>query len=210
MTVYTYAQVEGLWLNAGGPAAAAPLAAAIAMAESGGNSDAVSTQLNGTCTNAGLWQLATPCGGGSGYTVAQLQDPATNAAVAVTVSQQGANWSTWETFVNGAYKAFESSSTTPDTTGLPASTTTAATLTAATSTAGTCALTLPLAGCVFEKSALRGLIGGLCLAGAGIVGLAAAVVLAASAFNHSGAGKAVTQSVAPVRAVVNTARKAGS
>ena len=194
MTVYTYAQLEGLWLNAGGTTATAPLAAAIAMAESGGDSAATSTQLNGTCTNAGLWQLATPCGGGSGYTVAQLQDPATNAAVAVTVSKSGTDWSTWATYVSGAYKAFESASTTPDTTGLPASATTAATLAAVTASNGaTCALTLPVIGCLFQKSALRGLIGGLCLTGAGIIGLVAAVVLAASAFEHSGARTAVNQ-----------------
>jgi hypothetical protein len=33
MTVYSYAQLEQLWINAGGPKAQAPMAAAIAEAE---------------------------------------------------------------------------------------------------------------------------------------------------------------------------------
>lgn len=204
MTTYTYAQLEGLWVNAGGSAATAPVAAAVAEAESSGNSAATSANPDGG-TNVGLWQLDTPAGKGSGFTVAQLSDPATNAAVAVSGSSNGADWSAWETFVTGAYKAFLSNGTTPDTTGLPAGTA-AATLTAATT--ATCALSVPIAGCLLPKSALRGMIGGLCLAAAGVLGLAAAVILAASAFEHSGAASAVAQSLPPVRATVRVAQRA--
>jgi len=210
---YTYAQLEGLWINAGGSAATAPLAAAVAEAESGGNAAVTSANPDGG-TNVGLWQLDT-LGVGSGYSVAQLQDPAANAAIAVKGSSGGANWSSWETYVNGAYKAFMSSSTTPQTTGLPtasstgtATGTTAATLTAAGTTGTACALSVPIAGCILPKSALRGVIGGLCLGAAGILGLTAAVILAASAFEHSGAAAAVAQAVPPVRAVAGLARRA--
>lgn len=111
MTVFTYAQLEGLWINAGG--SNAPLAAAIAEAESSGESDATSSNPDGGI-NVGLWQLDTPGGKGAGYTVAQLKDPATNAAVAVKGSSKGADWSAWSTFGSGAYKQFLSNSTTPD------------------------------------------------------------------------------------------------
>ncbi len=40
MTHYDYAQLEGLWEDAGGSKALAPIMAAIAMAESGGDSGA--------------------------------------------------------------------------------------------------------------------------------------------------------------------------
>jgi hypothetical protein len=200
---YTYAQLEGLWINAGGSAATAPIAAAIAMAESGGNPTVTSANPDGG-TNVGPWQLDT-LGVGSGYSVAQLQDPAVNAAVAVNGSANGTNWSDWETYANGAYKAFLSNGTTPDTAGLPAAATTAATLTSATTSGTACALSVPIAGCILPKSALRGVIGGLCLGAAGIIGLAAMVILAASAFEHSGAAGVVAQTagkVAPVGRVV--------
>lgn len=202
MANYTYAQLEGLWINAGGSSATAPLAAAIAEAESGGSATVTSSNPDGG-TNVGLWQLDT-LGKGGGYSVAQLSDPATNAAVAVNGSKGGSDWSAWETYVNGAYRAFLANGTTPDTTGLPTGTT-AATLTSATSSGTACALSVPLAGCILPKSALRGVIGGLCLGAAGVIGLAAAVILAASAFEHSGAASAVARAVPPVRAVAGAA-----
>lgn len=205
MATYTYAQLEGLWISNGGSAVTAPLAAAIAEAESSGSATVTSPNPDGG-TNVGPWQLDTPGGKGAGYTVAQLQNPNTNARVAVLSSAGGTDWSAWATYGSGAYKAFLSNGTTPDTSGLPAGTA-AATLTAAT-TAATCALSVPIAGCILPKSALRGMIGGLCLAAAGVIGLAAAVILAASAFEHSGASSALTrtaEAVTPVGRVVKAA-----
>jgi len=205
MANYTYAQLEGIWIQAGGSSATAPIAAAIAEAESSGSATVTSSNPDGG-TNVGLWQLDT-LGVGSGYSVAQLSDPATNAAVAVNGSGNGSNWSDWETYANGAYKAFLNNGTTPDTTGLPAGTT-AATLTSATTSGTACALSVPIAGCILPKSALRGIIGGLCLGAAGVIGLAAAVILAASAFERTGAAAAVAQSIPPVRATVRVAQRA--
>jgi Lysozyme like domain len=214
-TTYTYAQLEGLWVNAGGPAAVAPVAAAIAEAESGGNPLAAypgTTVAPGAGSNTdatGLWQIL---GVPAGFTTAQLTDPAANAQMAVAKYKGAGNaFTPWVTYTNGAYTAFLNNSTTPDTAGLPAAAApgTSATTTAvlASASSPTCALSVPIAGCLMQKSALRGLIGGLCLGAAGIVGLAAAVILAASAFEHSGAATAVTQSVAPVRTVVRAAGK---
>src|SRR5580698_840440 len=59
-TQYTYAQLEGLWVNAGGQASMAPLMAAIAEAESGGCSSALNaTDNGGTQSSYGLWQIST-------------------------------------------------------------------------------------------------------------------------------------------------------
>jgi hypothetical protein len=52
LTVYDYRQLEQLWEGAGGPRPLAPIAAAIAMAESGGRSDAKNPS-----GASGLWQI---------------------------------------------------------------------------------------------------------------------------------------------------------
>ena len=49
---YSFAQLEALWLEAGGPASAEAIAASVALAESGGNPDAVSST-----GDYGLWQI---------------------------------------------------------------------------------------------------------------------------------------------------------
>lgn len=104
MATYSYSQLEGLWIAAGGSKVTAPIAAAIALAESSGDSGANSINPDGG-QNVGLWQLDTK-GKGAGHTAAQLYDPATNAAVAVQGSSDGKDWSAWETFTSGAYKKF--------------------------------------------------------------------------------------------------------
>jgi len=229
MTRLTYAQLEGLWINAGGSKATAPMAAAIAEAESGGDPAQTSRNPDGG-TNVGLWQLDTPGGVGAGHSVADLKDPFLNAALAVNGSKNGTNWASWETFANGAYKAFLSGSTTPDTASVPDGTLAGGTATGtgggtATATgAGTpCLLAWPSVslavtsvggGCIITKSAARAIVGGLLLGSAGILGIAALIILASSAFDQTGAGRAVVQAgetIAPaarvVRAVTPAARR---
>jgi Lysozyme like domain len=109
---FTYAQLMGLWIRNGGSRAAAPIAAAIAEAESSGRDWVTSSNPDGG-TNVGLWQLDTN-GKGAGYSQTQLQDPATNARVAVTGSNDGRDWSAWETYADGDYRHFLSGRTTPD------------------------------------------------------------------------------------------------
>lgn len=85
------------------------LAAAVAMAESGGDASAVhdtSAQTvflpgTGPETSVGLWQvnvLAHPQ-----YGVQQLTDPDANAAAAYAVSSGGADWTPWSTYTSGDY-----------------------------------------------------------------------------------------------------------
>ena len=60
-SVFSYAQLEGLWVNAGGDPAKAPVAAAVGEAESSGSATAQSSNPDGG-TNVGIWQLDTPGG----------------------------------------------------------------------------------------------------------------------------------------------------
>jgi hypothetical protein len=84
-----------LWRQAGGSAAAANNAACHAMQESSGDPKVTSGNPDGG-TNVGLWQLDTR-GVGAGYTVAQLQNPMTNAHITVMATRNGTNWSQWAT-----------------------------------------------------------------------------------------------------------------
>ena len=104
MTQYTYAQLEGLWINAGGPKSQASTAAAIAEAESSGNSTAQNPS-----GATGLWQiLGNPFPGNA-------LDPGTNARMAVAKFKAAGNsFTPWVTFTNGAYRAFLSGKTSPN------------------------------------------------------------------------------------------------
>jgi len=93
---YSHSQLMGLWRLAGGSAASAQNAACHAIQESGGNPLVTSRNPDGG-TNVGLWQLDTPGGKGAGYSVADLQDPVTNARAAVAGSSDGTDWTAWAT-----------------------------------------------------------------------------------------------------------------
>lgn len=100
---YDLASLQALWTSQGGSPATAFIAANVAMAESSGNPAVTSSNPDGG-TNVGLWQLDTR-GVGAGWTVEQLQDPATNARITVLHTANGTNWSQWADAVvhNGVY-----------------------------------------------------------------------------------------------------------
>ena len=99
---YSYAQLEGLWIQAGGSKVLAPLMAAIALAESSGNSDAINPVDNGgTQTSVGLWQVST---GTHDYPAAWLT-PLGNAQEAVA-KLQSQGITAWGTYTSGAYKQY--------------------------------------------------------------------------------------------------------
>lgn len=214
MTTYSYAQLEQLWINAGGPRALAALAAAIAEAESGGNSAAVNpTDNNGTQTSWGLWQISN---GTHSQPVNNILDPSVNASQAVAKFKGAGNsFAPWGTYASGAYRRFMSSSTTPDP-NVPAA---SATLTAASSSAGGiggttdpgCAFgihggipglsSIPLVGgafqfdlCFMRKTTIRHLVGGALIAAGGLVAIPGVILLAAFSFKASGAQGAVQSS----------------
>jgi Lysozyme like domain len=76
------------------------LAAAVAMAESGGNPFAVGDG----ATSFGLWQIHAPAH--PEFAASQLLTAAYNAHAALLISKSGTDWSPWTTFRTGAYKAF--------------------------------------------------------------------------------------------------------
>jgi len=88
MAKYSFSQLQDLWKSVGGSAPAAVMAAAIAMAESGGNSSAVNHNSNGT-TDRGLWQINSIHGSLSTF------DPVANARAAVQISNNGSTWRPW-------------------------------------------------------------------------------------------------------------------
>ena len=179
MPVYSYAQLETLWVNAGGSKATAPLAAAIAEAESGGNSDALNpNDNNGTQSSFGLWQISN---GTHAPPSPNWASPAVNAQLAVGKWKAAGGFSPWGTFTSGAYRAFLSPGTTPDP-NVPGSATAIAAQTAAAGGAdcllgwnnvnvpvipGIYSQTVIPAGCLITKSGARAFIGaGFMIAGA--------------------------------------------
>jgi hypothetical protein len=102
-TTLDHSQLEALWTSNGGNPAVANVAAATAEAESSGRTWITSPNPDGG-TNVGLYQLDTK-GEGAGYTVAQLQDPATNTRITILKSSNGTNWSHWSSHPD-AYKKY--------------------------------------------------------------------------------------------------------
>jgi LysM repeat protein len=90
--MYSCSALEQLWEQAGGSSANAFMAAEIAMAESGGNPNAISPT-----NDFGLWQI-----NGSNGALATL-NPLQNAKSAVALSANGTNWGPWTTYHSGAY-----------------------------------------------------------------------------------------------------------
>lgn len=119
MTVWSYSQLEEIWIQGGGSRGMAPLMAAIAMVESSGNDHAYNPS-----GATGLWQIEWPLHKGlvPGATSQQAYyNPLINAQAAVKLSQNNpstspgspvySNWLEWEPA--GAYKRFLQSHVAP-------------------------------------------------------------------------------------------------
>jgi soluble lytic murein transglycosylase-like protein len=78
------------------------LAAAVAMAESGGNPAAVGDPQYGG--SYGLWQVNAPAH--PNYNTTDLLDPTYNAQAAFAISSSGTNWNPWTTYRTGAYEKY--------------------------------------------------------------------------------------------------------
>lgn len=74
----------------GGARAHQLVAAAVSLAESGGNDHARSPS-----ADSGLWQINDIHLSTYGVTVAQLMNPDVNARVAISISGNGSNWAAW-------------------------------------------------------------------------------------------------------------------
>jgi len=100
---YSFSQLESLWTGAGGSTTLAPVMAAIAMAESGGNAAAVNDSTDAT----GLWQINLDAGNGAYVPggAANATNPQDNAAAAVAIEKdQGLG--AWTTYTSGEYQQY--------------------------------------------------------------------------------------------------------
>ncbi|HWV46337.1 MAG TPA: transglycosylase SLT domain-containing protein [Nitrospira sp.] len=118
---YTYAQLEALWIQAGGDRASAPIMAAIALAESSGIPTNTNKNTDGTI-DRGLWQINS-----SNVDSVTMFDPMANAKEAVKLKNNGQGLRNWVTYTNGAYRKFLQNGVDPNGTGLPSGSTSTAT-----------------------------------------------------------------------------------
>jgi len=109
MATYTFQQLKDIWIMAGGPPDVANIAAAIAIGESGGRSDATANEPDGSVSR-GLWQINSVHGSKSSY------DITTNARAAVELyKSKGGKFTDWTVYNKGIYRQFLNG--TPDISG---------------------------------------------------------------------------------------------
>lgn len=85
---YSFDQLKSLWIQAGGSAQTAAMAAVVALAESGGNPNATNSNGDGSM-DRGLWQI------NSVHGPLSTTDPMANARAAISISAGGSNWRPW-------------------------------------------------------------------------------------------------------------------
>ena len=141
MSALTFAQVYALAKGAGLSPAAAVIATAIAMAESGLNPDAVGDVGLENATwgpSVGLWQirsLRAQTGTGQSRDVNRLKDPTFNAAAMAQISGMGKSFKPWSTYTSGSYRKYLASATSAGS-GSAATPTTPSPLSSGTTTPG--------------------------------------------------------------------------
>lgn len=104
--MYNFAQLEQLWVNAGGPAGAEQTAAAVALAESGGcSTDLNTTDNGGRQTSWCTWQISN---GTHSEPAPNILNPAVCAQQAVAKYEgEGDSFApAWGTYDSGAYLQF--------------------------------------------------------------------------------------------------------
>jgi hypothetical protein len=99
MSTLSLAQIQALAASVGFPNP--NLAAAVAMAESGGNTNAYGDAQYGG--SLGLWQINLPWHPQYQANPNALYDPTFNAKAALAISSDGTNWNPWTMYRNGAY-----------------------------------------------------------------------------------------------------------
>lgn len=116
----TYGQLEGSWIQGGGPASLAPTMAAIATAESGGQPQCVQAGEDYANTGWGLWQITPGDSVPAVGTNQALLNPVTNARAAVA-KYRAQGLEAWTTYTSGRYQAFMQTGVPASTAGLGAS-----------------------------------------------------------------------------------------
>lgn len=105
---YDFTECMALWIRAGGPPGVAPVAAAVALAESGGNPDAHCLNCAGVAEDSrGLWQINVGPNANPQYRSHNLYDPMTNARAAVAIFKgRRRSFSAWSTYTSGKYQQY--------------------------------------------------------------------------------------------------------
>ena len=109
MTVLSDEEIGSVAAQAGFTGDGLVMAIAVALAESGGDPSAAgkngpSAHCPNGSTDRGLWQI-NDCWHPE-FSDAQCYDPKGCAQAAYTISNQGADWSPWNTYKNGSYQQF--------------------------------------------------------------------------------------------------------
>ncbi len=105
MATLSARQIAAVAQRAGFKGRDVTIAVAVALAESGGRTDAVNTANRNGSRDYGLWQINTVHG--SLLTRGSWSNPDDNARMAYTVfSQAGNSWRPWATYNSGRYLAF--------------------------------------------------------------------------------------------------------
>lgn len=217
MSKLSFAQLQDLWIRNGGNPLSAPIMAAIALAESGGQT----TDYNGTAgappgaiwaghspvdESFGLWQVNYKGSLAPGRTAAYgspaqlLADPDRQAKAAIAISGNGTNLKPWTTFTNGSAQRILTANggslgQIPALPDLAATSAGPAGVTGGADDEGLLVdLTMPSAipNIRIPRSAVRRLAGVVTLAAGGIVGLAGVFVLAGAGGKAPGPTRIVT------------------
>jgi len=107
-----FGQIEDLWTSNGGNPVAAPVMAAIALAETGGSGSTTAHNPKPPDDSYGLWQinyygpLARSRTANYGTPTQLLADPNLQAKAAIAISGNGTNLNPWTTYTSGAYKKY--------------------------------------------------------------------------------------------------------
>jgi len=90
MAILTIPQIAWEWEANGGSRRTVVLAVAVSLAESGGNTEAISPS-----SDYGLWQINSSNFGWLGLTTTTALEPGPNARAAIRMSANGDNWAPW-------------------------------------------------------------------------------------------------------------------
>lgn len=103
MPTLTDSQIAGYLRAAGFPADQIATGVAIALAESGGRTDALNTANRNGSWDAGLMQVNSI----HGYSQSYLFDPKNNVAASIKIYRAAGNrWTPWSTFNSGSFRRF--------------------------------------------------------------------------------------------------------
>lgn len=192
MSTFGFTDLENLWVQAGGSQQEAGTAAAIALAESGGNPNALCDSCSGVPEySVGLWQInlnAHPQ-----WNSTDMRDPFKNAQAAVSLQKARGNFTDWTTYIDGTFLRYvPGGSAGFDSSGNVKTTSSSTTANSSTTKKNGCVTfqtTLPFGIQVCWDAPL----GILAMLGGGVLVLGGVAILVAVALRDTAAGKQATK-----------------